>query len=278
MSDADKTPSVIPLTEANNLVKGRHGWFLANRLDLYLGGALIRYGEYSEIEQSFLASLVQPGHYVVEVGANIGAHTVGLARRVSPGGMIIAIEPQPQIFRVLCANLALNGLTNVTPFALGAGERHERMFVPHFDYANSVHNSGSASLQRDGAGAMVQVVPLDEMLEDVPSVRLIKIDVEGMEREVLAGATRLIAEHRPLLYVENDRVSQSDALITAIAALDYRMYWHICRMFNPANYFGVVENVYGDTGSFNMICEPTESPNLGNGLPAVRLGFHPLVP
>jgi FkbM family methyltransferase len=251
---------VIELDSVNRLVHARHGWFLANRFDHYLGAALIRYGECCELEHQFLQSLIGSGDYVVEAGSNIGVHTIGLAKAVGPSGAVVAIEPQPEIFRVLCANIALNGLRNVTPFAVGCGERAETMLVPVHDYrASSAHNSGSVSLAREGAGMPVSVVPLDDLLEHIPRVRLLKIDVEGMEREALLGARRLIERCRPLLYVENDRVETSAALMQTLSDLGYRMAWHTPSLFNPHNHFAVEENDYPNVASFNLFCEPREA-------------------
>ncbi|HEX6004759.1 MAG TPA: FkbM family methyltransferase [Burkholderiales bacterium] len=249
--------NALALDEINFLVEARHGWFLANQYDHYIGAALIRYGEFSEIEHRFLRTVVRAGDFVVEAGSNIGAHTIGLAKGVGTTGGVIAIEPQPAIFRVLCANIELNGLANVTPFALGCGERPENMLVPLYDYRRTTaHNSGSASLLRSGHGVPVSVVPLDDLLEHISRVRLLKVDVEGMERETLRGAARLIQEHRPFLYVENDRVDNSRALIDTIASMDYRIWWHTPPLFNSENYFGVRENAYPNVVSFNLFCQP----------------------
>lgn len=255
--DKAKETNILPLDEVNCLVKGRHGWFLANRLDRYLGGALLRYGEYGEIELSLLCSLVAPGDCVIEVGANIGSHTVGLARAVGPAGSVIAIEPQPAIFRILCANLALNGLSNVITHACGCGDRRKTLCFPEYSLAQP-HNSGSVSLASTGNGRQVAVAPLDELAGNPRRLRLIKIDVEGMEREVLQGAAELIAGHRPLLYVENDRPENSRSLIEDIQSKNYRLWWHTAPLFNPDNFFGVEEDDYPMEASFNMLCLPNE--------------------
>ena len=70
----------------NHIVSGRHGYFLANRYDEYIGLGLIRYGEYAELEWIVLDQLIQPGNTVVEVGANIGSHTVSIAKKTGPDG------------------------------------------------------------------------------------------------------------------------------------------------------------------------------------------------
>jgi FkbM family methyltransferase len=268
---------VIALDQSNALVKGRHGWFLANAFDHYLGLALVEYGEYGEIEHAFLDSLVSPGDHVIEVGANIGSHTVGLAKAVGTQGSVLAIEPQPAIYRVLCANLALNALSNVASWQLGCGAQAGSMRVPNIDYqTRSLHNSGAVSLESDGPGIPVSIVPLDELGRDLPSLRLLKIDVEGMEREVLEGARGLIQKHRPLLYVENDRFEKSPALIQWILDAQYRLWWHLPPLFNPANYFGVTENIYGAVVSINVFCVPREMelPVTGPLLEVTDPAFH----
>jgi hypothetical protein len=85
---------------------------------------------------------------------------------------------------------------------------------------------------------------------------LIKIDVEGMECDVLEGAHATLAEHRPLLYVENDRSEKSKQLIDWLFNADYRLFWHLPRLFNKENYFGQCENFFGNTVSVNILGVP----------------------
>lgn len=269
---------VIQLNAFNYLVRGRHGWFVANHNDFFLGYALIRYGEYGEHEGRFLASLLQPGDSVVEVGANIGSHTVGLANLVGPQGRVVAIEPQPVIHQYLCANISLNGLFNVTTHSCGCGAAEEIMTIPQIDYAkNERQNFGGVSLSSGQEGVPVKVLPLDQLVGDLPSMRLLKIDVEGMEGELLKGASSLIARFRPRIYLENEIVEKSRALIEQLMALDYRLWWHIPPLFNPDNFFGVKENEYGNIFSFNMLCLPCEEQTHVVGMTEITdASFHPL--
>ncbi|MGH6968476.1 MAG: hypothetical protein ACREEN_05165 [Stellaceae bacterium] len=59
-----------------------------------------------------------------------------------------------------------------------------------------------------------------------------------------------------MLYVENDRQEKSVALLALLFELGYRLYWHLSPLFNPANFFGVQKNVFGNTVSVNMIGVP----------------------
>lgn len=250
---------VIELDQVNSLVAGKHGWFLANRFDHFIGESLIRYGEFSEIEHEFLRTLVGPGDSVIEVGSNIGAHTVGMARHIGPAGQLFAIEPQPAIFQVLCANLALNSLRYVRPLMHGCGSTPGKMYVHDVDYsASTVHNSGSMSLRQDAAGIPVSVVRVDDLAADIEDLRLMKIDVEGMEADVIESARDLIRKHRPILYVENDRREKSSELIQLISALGYRLWWHVPALYSASNYFLNPDNVYGNIVSINMVCQPAE--------------------
>ena len=86
---------------------------LYNEHDIYIGRSLDLYGEFSEGECDVFRQLIQPGWTVLELGANIGSHTVFLAKRVGPSGRVIAFEPQRIVFQTLCANIALNNLLNV---------------------------------------------------------------------------------------------------------------------------------------------------------------------
>ena len=133
------------------------------------------------------------------------------------------------------------------------------MIAPAIDYGVvQEHNSGAISLAEDGAGIPVRVLPLDELAGWVPSIRLLKIDVEGMESQVLQGASGLVDRCRPWLYVENDRLDRSAALIERIVARGYRLWWHLPPLFNPGNYFGIGQNDFPGVVSFNMICQPKE--------------------
>src|ERR1700761_7930850 len=166
------------IAEPYRLVNARHGCMLVNPNDVYVGRAILNYGEYGELEFQFLRQLlVKPG-IIVEIGANIGSHTVGLAKLGRP---LIAFEPQPVVFQNLCANLALNGIQNARAWPWACGERAEALYFPPQDYA-ATGNFGSVSLHGAAADADIAVpaVRLDDVVPSGP-VALLKIDVEGME-------------------------------------------------------------------------------------------------
>ena len=99
---------------------------------------------------------------------------------------------------------------------------------------------------------------LDRVFAGLGRLRFLKIDVEGMEIDVLLGGRELILRTRPVLYVENDRPAKSEALVAYLRSLGYDLYWHTPRLYNPDNYSGNRENVFGGTLSINLFAIPSE--------------------
>lgn len=250
-------PGLLDAGGFNQMVKGRHGYFLYNRNDTYIGRSLETYGEYSEHEVRLFGQICRPGDVVVEAGANIGTHTVPLARMVGARGQVHAFEPQPVVFQTLCANVALNSLDNVRCHAVALGEAAGELRVPRRAY-DRADNFGGVALAAAGDGTPVAVLRLDDALK-LDRLRLLKADVEGMEIAVIRGAADLIRRLRPLLYVENDRADRSALLLRTLGQLGYRLYWDLPPLFNPENFAGLRENVFGGIVSCNVFGVPAET-------------------
>ncbi len=230
---------------------------LFNRHDTYIGASLRKYGEWSAAELDVFRQVVQPGHIVVEAGANIGAHTVALSRIVGPGGGVLAFEPQRLVFQTLCANLALNSCVNVVARQEAVGAALGQMLVPVLP-PDQPNNFGALQLgNRWEHGEPVPVVTIDSM--QLTACRLIKMDIEGMEVEALKGAVETIRRLRPALYVENERDDTSAALISLLMSYGYQLYWHAPLMFTPDNFACERENIFGRRASHNMLCVPREA-------------------
>lgn len=234
------------------LAKTADGVLLYNPNDIYVGRSIALYGEYNGEEAELLARLLGPGNVVVEVGANIGSHTIGLAKAVGPKGRVFAYEAQRGIHQMLCANAALNGLLNIEAYHGAISDENGHVMMPEIDYSQH-DNFGGVNIEAFDKGRPVQKGRLDDVLH-IPRLNLLKVDVEGMEEKVLRGAEKLIKQFLPFIYVENDRIDQSESLIRYMWSLDYQCYWHTPRLFRPNNFAGNSENVFDNIGSINMIC------------------------
>jgi FkbM family methyltransferase len=268
------------------LVPTRHGSMLVNRNDIFMGQSFLHYGECCQAEIAVLLQLIAspqslPG-LVVEVGSNMGVHTVPMAAALGQlGRRMLAIEPQPVLFQQLCANLALNGLLNVRglPYACGSEEGELCFRRPEYEHAGNFGAIEMRPLDSLTIQPEIERVPcrrLDELVEPEP-VALIKLDVEGYELTVLQGAHALLERNHPVLYLENDRLESSESLIRWLLDRGYRLWWHTPPAFNPDNFLSNAVNIYGDVASINMIALHRSHPASIDGLPEITNPVdHPL--
>ena len=267
----------IELTPPFRLVSGRHGFFLVSDKDTYVGHAITQYGEYGELEWEFMGGVVQPGRDQVEVGSNIGSHTVAMGKLAAQQGRrLMAIEPQPVLFQNMCANVALNSLFNVQTENCACAAQAGTLSFPPQDYAAEGNFGGVAMQVGPGAGQQVRCVTLDSLLDASWDVGFLKIDVEGFEQSVLQGATQTIARCRPVIYLENDRITLSKALIECVWSLGYQCWFHLPGLFNPNNFAGKTDNVFGNLVSVNMLCLPNEAKHSLAQAPVQDANYHPL--
>ena len=241
----------------NQLTATKHGLMLVNKNDKFIGKGLLLYGQINEDENNFYKQVCKRGAYVIEVGSNIGVHSLAIARFIGHSGRLFCFEPQRIVYQTLNANLALNSLTNSYTFHQAVGAEAKSVKIPNIDYTKEA-NYGGFALQSDAKGEDVVQVRLDDALE-LEHLELLKIDVEGMEAEVIKGASSLIQKHKPLIYCENDRQEKSQALIELLWSLEYECYWHLPALFSVDNFNGIKENIFENLISVNMFCVHKEA-------------------
>lgn len=163
-----------------------------------------------------MASRLSAGDLVFDVGANVGNHTLYLA--AISGVRVWAFEPNAHLADAIRHSARLNGLQDqVQVFTNGVGEEPG---WARFD-AEIVDNLGSQSLSVEGGD--IPVITLDRLVIDAP-VKMIKIDVEGMEMAVLRGARALIARDQPIIYAECLKEADFRQISTLLGELGY-LFW-----------------------------------------------------
>jgi FkbM family methyltransferase len=227
--------------------RGRYGNIIYWNRDAVIGSAIAAYGEWFESEVDVFRRHVRPGAAVIDCGANIGAHTIALASIVGPVGIVMAIEPQRPMFQVMCANAILNGYLNVHPVLAAAGSSccHKTFVEPDYTLTDSFGGFETTRRAEAGVGAVTRICRIDALWETLfnRSVAFIKVDVEGMESEVVEGARYILERDRPVLYVENDRRDNSANLIRRLRGFGYDLFWHIARFYNPDNFTGRPDDI-----------------------------------
>lgn len=155
-------------------------------------------GEFEKEVRAAIARYCKPGMTVIDIGANIGAHALLFARIVAPGGRVLAFEPTEYAFRKLVRNAALNPSLPLTTVQLALADAPGPARTVYF--RSSWPTFGP---RRDGE-SVVASERLDDWCERnaIEHVDLIKLDVDGNEYGVLAGAEALLARSSPMLLME----------------------------------------------------------------------------
>ena len=223
------------------------------------------FGEWCEGEVELFRSILSETSDVIEVGANIGMHSVALAK-LAPKGKLLCYEPQRIIYQILCANIAINDITNAHlvnkavsdqpgTITIATSKYDDPWNYGAFSIRDGFNSEGAYPGATDQEGVDQTTLDLDLERQSVKNLDLIKIDAEGAERLVLDGADATIARHKPYLFVEANKPETFDDLLANIRKRGYACYWFLSKRGRPNNYNGAFWNVAGH--DINMICVPT---------------------
>ena len=181
------------------------GGIVVLRFDEWVGRHYLQHQlSFDSAELDFMRAVLEPGATAIDVGANVGVYSVCAALAVGTAGRVIAIEADDEYVPRLRGNLARNGLGNVDVIAAAAGDADgEIELILATDGAFS-STKPLVSYSGTGATRRVPYRRLDSIWTEAgePAVSFLKIDVEGAELEVIAGAEQLLAVCRPALVVE----------------------------------------------------------------------------
>ena len=233
----------------NVVIPTSHGMMIVNRNDWQspdgkvrfgVGYELMEKGAYMPGELADLGRLLAfcaPDPVILDIGANIGVHSLFFSDIAGPRGKVIAFEAQRIVFQILMGNLALNSIENVYGHHVALGSAPGSLKLPPVDYSRP-WNFGGMSLKEESPepqfapgtpeseaadrNEFVPVIALDSLKLD--RVDFIKLDVEGMEEEVLRGAARTLDKTRPLMQVEWFGHDRGRLPLFLLEHLDYRLY------------------------------------------------------
>ncbi len=243
----------------------RYGAFEFISNDTCIGRSLDVYGEWVQREIDFLLGLIAEGDVVVDIGANYGTHSVSFADRVGECGRVFSIEAQPYLYELLVRNCEATVRQNTLDLinAVVADEEGE-ITKPEIDYSLKM-NYGAMSFkggqeQPAARPTKGQDVPIRQMTVDslaLEKCALIKIDVEGMEREVIDGAGDTIRRTRPILFLECNELDEGWDCIKRLDNLGgYACFVYASSPFNPENHSGEARNIFDDYMETNIVAIP----------------------
>jgi len=232
------------------LVSSGHGSLIVNRNDYHLtdgkngygvGFQLFNASYFDPEEVNIVLTLLRirkeffgDGVIAIDCGANIGVHTIEWAKQMYGWGSVIAFEAQERIYYALAGNIAINNCFNASAYHAAVGAQLGTMNIPEPDY-NSPSSFGSLEL-REGEFNEFIGQSIDYSEEKSKNIRVItidsfnflrldfiKIDVEGMELEVLEGAMRSINKYKPQMLIEYIK-TDNKKLIGLLSDIGYKMF------------------------------------------------------
>jgi len=241
------------------------------RLDLEEGIDFSIYllGAFERSTVATLRELVKAGDVVLDIGANIGAHTLGLAKNVGAAGKVYAFEPADFAFQKLLRNLALNPelerRTKASQVMLGSGAEkppngvYASWPLEKVDSVHPKHRGRFVSTE----GAVVDTLDGFVAREKVSRINLIKMDVDGHELPVLQGGRSVLREHRPVIvmemspYVHAEEQNSFAAVIELLKEFRYKIEDARNRKTLPLD-AAALERLIPDGAGINVVALPDQ--------------------
>jgi FkbM family methyltransferase len=172
--------------------------------------------------QLFIADLIRLGDTVIDVGANRGMFALVASKLVGSSGKVICFEPNPVCTELLNESIELNNIKNISvhPFGLGDREQRSTLSVPKINSGEGTF--GKSAYNKHAVQEINARIKIgDTVVEDEhPSV--IKIDVEGFEKQVVSGLARTIEKNNPIILTEIAK-QLLEACGSSIAELEKQM-------------------------------------------------------
>jgi FkbM family methyltransferase len=233
---------VLASTDQGTMILNRFDQHVASSGDPFgIGHQLLSKASYEPQEVSLMLHVLElrrkyhgDGLIAVDCGANIGVHTVEWAKHMTGWGTVLAFEAQERIYYALAGNIAISNCFNARAINAAVSSRSGSMKIPRPNYL-AYASFGSLELKKIERTEFIgQVIDYsDEKMVDVPMVHLdslnfprldlLKIDVEGMELDVIEGAAKCIAARRPIIFVEALK-TDANALRARLESFGYAVF------------------------------------------------------
>lgn len=186
---------------------------------------------------AFFKRFLQPGDMAIDIGANIGHMTTEMGLAVGPQGRVLAFDPNPFVFEILAQNAKLNPtLSNIQAYNYAISDQEEAFF---YGSSEASFNNGGISREKDNRhgkyylAQQIKGIVLENFLQAhfadaLGKLRLIKIDTEGYDKEIIRSISPLLRTHQPVVITEcfgkNDAPARFEQY-HLLADLGYKLYY-----------------------------------------------------
>ena len=159
---------------------------------------IVRQGVWEPTETAIMRRIIRPGTTVLDIGANLGHHTVLASRLVGPSGRVVAFEPEPRNLALLRKNIARNACRNVEVHPTAVSDQSGASITLYLAADNlGDHRIFASKDEEDREQVTVMTTTMDEVVGDTP-VHFIKMDIQGAEGHAFAGMERTVRRNDDL--------------------------------------------------------------------------------
>jgi hypothetical protein len=228
-----KSPSLQRLhsSPSADIRMTKYGALICPIADKQCTPQLNNYGEFMSSEIDLISQFLLPGGLIIEIGANIGEHTIPLSNLVGDGGDVLAFENRPTIHQTLCANVLINGLSNVECV-------ESNLFEVAVNKLRTHH------------------------IEGLDPTTLIKIAYTDDNCAILIANQDFIKSKLPAIYIRGgaDENSCPLTLTELLRELGYQIYVHNAATYQKRNFYGASATLPTEPHLSNLLCIPSTAP------------------
>ncbi len=239
MSPHSSISFIIAATDQGTMIINRHDYNGPENARYGVGNQLLSTSNYDYSEVEFSKMLLKykrkyngDGVIAIDCGANIGVHTVQWGKLMRDFGRVYSFEAQEKLFYALSGNIAINNCLNVHARNQAVSSDDGVLMIPQLDYTTPSSFGSFEIKKKDATENIGQPINYDNNLVKISTIALdslqldridlIKIDVEGMEIDVLNGAKKSISNFKPLLIIEFIK-SDLNLLSQFLKSMDYNI-------------------------------------------------------
>jgi len=241
----------LDFLETVDQVTGPEGtqFFFTN--DDTIGESLRRYGEWARNELDYLKQFVKKGDKVLDIGCNIGTHTMFFADHIGSRGYVTAIDAQLSAAALTMFTTWAQKRKNINVLNIAMGQTHGYADI---DFPRYETKSNFGAMALNGKTSIIPQTTLSEAL--FSEVNFIKMDVEGAELAILRGGLSWISNHRPYISCEIWEEKKMEEIIQSLTPFNYSFELLDIPAFNPENFLGDSFNIFGNASERLLMCKP----------------------
>lgn len=198
-------PFIAPKEDKYLVSDLKYGIRMNLNIKEYVQAFLYNYGTYEYPTIKFFSNFVKNGMTIIDVGANVGYHSLILSKFTGEKGRVFSFEPESKNIKILDGNIKLNNFKNIKIITKAASNFNGtiKLFLSNSDNLG-VHSTVYIPENVSQNFTEIEAVKLDDFVveENIDKVDFVKVDVEGAETDVLAGMDKILKKHRPIVVLE----------------------------------------------------------------------------